>query len=162
VAEVMTRDELKAYIAEHYSDKMTLLDTGRFEPFYKIEARNLLTVCQMLRDDDELKFDYLCNMGATDTGTQFEIVYNLASIAKNHRLDFKIVMPYENAEVESVQTIWPGVNWYEREMWELFGINVRNHGNLKQFLLPDNWDQGNPMRKNWTAPDFIKLPEIMT
>lgn len=158
----MTRDEIKAYIATNFGDKMTPLESGRFEPFYKIEAADLLAICRKLRDDVQLKFDYLCNLGGTDTGIQFEIVYSLASIANSHRLDFKIIMPYENAAVDSVQKVWPGANWYEREMWELYGIDVRNHGNLKRFLLPDDWDQGHPMRKNWTAPDFIKLPEVMT
>ena len=157
----MTRDEVKAYVAGHFGDKMTLLESGKYDPFYKIEAADLLSICQRLRDDAELKIDYLCNLGATDTGTQFEVVYNLASIAKSHRIDIKFVLPYENAEIDSVQTIWPDANWFEREMWELYGINIRNHGNLKRFLLPDDWDQGNPMRKNWTAPDFIKLPDIM-
>ena len=156
----MTRDELKAYIAQNYGDKMTFLESGKFDPFYKIEAGDWLSICQRLRDDAELKFDYLCNLGATDTGTQFEVVCSLASIAKSHRIDFKFALPYENAAIDSVQTVWPGSNWYEREIWELYGINIRDHGNLKRFLLPDDWDQGNPMRKNWTAPDFIKMPDI--
>ena len=158
----MTRDELRAHIAAHYAGKMTPLESGKVEPFYTIEAGDLLSTCWALRDDSQLKFDYLCNLGGTDTGTQFEIVYSLASIALSHRIDFKIVMRYENAAVDSVQSVWPGANWYEREMWELYGIGVRDHGNLKRFLLPDDWDQGHPMRKNWTAPDFIKLPEVMT
>ena len=45
-------------------------------------------------------------------------------------------------------------------MWELFGLDVRNHGNLTRFLLPDDWDQGHPMRKDWDAPDFVRLPEF--
>ncbi len=158
----MTRDDLKAYIAANFGDKMTLLESGKFDPFYKIEANDLVTLSKSLRDDPSLKFDYLCNLGGTDTGTNFEVVYSLASIALSHRIDFKIIMPYENAAVDSVQTIWPAANWYEREMWELYGIDIRNHGNLKRFLLPDDWDQGHPLRKNWTAPDFIKLPEVLT
>lgn len=157
----MTRDEVKAYIAATFGDQMTLLETGRYDPFYRIEPGNLLALCQTLRDDDRLKFDYLCNLGGTDTGTNFEVVYSLASISGNHRIDFKFSLPYEGAEVESVQTIWPGANWFEREMWELYGIHIRNHGNLKRFLLPDDWNQGHPLRKNWTAPDFIRLPEIL-
>jgi NADH:ubiquinone oxidoreductase subunit C len=45
-------------------------------------------------------------------------------------------------------------------MWELYGITPRNHPDLRILLLPDDWNQGNPMRKNWTAPDFIKMPEL--
>jgi len=156
----MTADELKQYIASKFSGTMTPLDTGRFDPLYEISAGNLLQVARGLRDDENLKFDFLCNIGATDTREKFEIVYSVTSVEKKHRLDFKLVMEYSGAEIESVQEIWPAANWYEREMWELFGINIRNHGNLKRFLLPDDWDQGNPMRKDWDAPDFVRLPEI--
>jgi NADH/F420H2 dehydrogenase subunit C len=158
----MTKDELKAYISSHFDGKLTLLDTGRHDPMFLIKAEDLLEVCRALRDDENLRFDNLCNLGGVDTKENFEVVYNLASIYKNLRLDFKLVLPYEGAEVDSVQEIWPGANWYERELWELYGINVRNHGNLKRFLLPDDWNQGHPMRKDWSAPDFIRLPEVNT
>lgn len=156
----MTFDELKSYIAGKYSSTMTLLDTGRYEPMYEVKAGQLLEVARALRDDENLRFDFFCNMHGTDTKENFEIVYSIASISKKLRLDFKIIMPYENAEIDSVQEIWPAANWYEREMWELYGINVKNHGNLKRFLLPDDWNQGNPMRKDWDAPDFIRMPEL--
>ncbi len=156
----MTADELKQYIASKFSDTMTALDTGRFDPLYEINADKLLEVARSLRDDENLKFDFLCNIGATDTRERFEIVYSVTSLEKKIRLDFKIAMPYDGAEIESVQEIWPAANWYEREMWELFGIDIKNHGNLTQFLLPDDWDQGNPMRKDWDAPDFVRLPEL--
>lgn len=156
----MTANELKDYIAGKFSDTMTPLDTGRFDPLYEVKADKLLELARALRDDENLKFDFLCNIGGNDTRERFEIVYSITSTEKKHRLDFKIVLPYDAAEIESVQTIWPAANWYEREMWELYGINVKNHGNLKRFLLPDDWNQGNPLRKNWDAPDFVRLPEL--
>ncbi len=156
----MTKDELKAYVAEHFGDRMKPLDTGRYDPMFQVEADRLLEVAQALRDDENLKFDYLCNLAGVDTTEHFEVVYNIASVTKNLRLDFKVILPRDNAEIESVQKIWPAANWYEREMWELFGINVLNHGNLKRFLLPDDWDQGFPMRKDWDAPDFKRMPEL--
>ena len=156
----MTKDELKAYIAERYTDKMTLLDTGRYDPMFLIKGEDLRSVAQSLRDDQNLKFDFLCNMGGVDTKQGFEVVYSIASVTNRLRLDFKFKMPYENAEIVSLQDIWPALNWYEREIWELYGINVKDHGNLKRFLLPDDWNQGYPMRKDWDAPDFIRLPEF--
>jgi NADH-quinone oxidoreductase subunit C len=156
----MTRDELTSYVTSHFGNKLTLLDTGRFAPVFEIRPEDLLEVARGLRDDDNLQMDYLCNMGGVDTGEKLEVIYNLASTKKNLRIDFKFSLGYENPEVDSVQEIWPGVNWYEREMWELYGINVRNHGDLRQLLLPDHWDQGPPMRKDWDAPDFIRMPEL--
>lgn len=158
----MTKEEVKTYIVSHFDGKLTLLDTSRYDPMFQVRPEDLVEVALALRDDENLKFDYLCNLGGVDTKEQFEVVYNLASIYKNLRLDFKLVLPYEGAAVDSVQEVWPGANWFERELWELYGINVRNHGNLKRFLLPDDWDQGFPLRKNWDAPDFIRFPEFGT
>jgi NADH:ubiquinone oxidoreductase subunit C len=156
----VTREELKAYVTQHFDGRLTPLESGKYDPLFRAEPGDLLDVAQVLKSDPNLQLDYLCNLGGIDTGEHFEVVYNIASIYRNLRLDFKLVLPYDNAEVESVQEIWPAANWYEREMWELFGINVLNHDNLTRFLLPDDWDQGHPMRKNWDAPDFVRLPEV--
>lgn len=156
----MTFEELTTYLTGKFGDKIELLETGNFEPFFLIKKDNLLEILEAVKTDETLKIDFLCNIGAVDTGEKFEIVYNLASIEKNIRFDLKLVMEYEGAEVDSVQEIWPCANWHEREMWELYGINIKNHDNLKRFLLPDEWDQGHPMLKNWDAPDFKRLPEV--
>ncbi|MCK4460604.1 MAG: NADH-quinone oxidoreductase subunit C, partial [candidate division Zixibacteria bacterium] len=88
------------------------------------------------------------------------VVYSLSSITNNLRLDFKLVLPYDEAVVDSVKDIWTAADWHEREIWELYGIDINNHDNLKRFLLPDDWDQGFPMRKDWDAPDFVRMPEL--
>jgi NADH-quinone oxidoreductase subunit C len=156
----MTNDELKDYIAIKFGDRMTLLHTGRGCPLYEVKADDLLEVARALKEDEELTFDYLCNIGGVDTGERLEMIYNITSISKLHRLDFKVILSSDNPSIESVQQIWPAANWYEREAWELYGFEIKNHDNLTRFLLPDDWDQGHPMRKGWTAPDFIPLPEF--
>ncbi len=155
----MTRDELKQYVESHFGGKLTPLDTGRFDPMFEVQPGDLVEVARGLRDDGELMFDFLCNLGAVDTKERLEVVYSVASTSKNLRIDFKVILPYDKAEIESVQEIWPAADWHEREVWELYGIDVKNHDNLKQFLLPDDWDQGHPMRKDWDAPDFVRMGE---
>lgn len=155
----MTKEELAAYVKENFDGKLKPLESGRYDPLFQMEADDLLDVARALKENENLKFDYLCNICGVDTKEHFEVVYNVASVSKNLRLDFKLTLPYDNAVVESVQEIWPAANWYEREMWELYGINVRNHDNLTRFLLPDDWDQGYPLRKDWDAPDFVRMPE---
>lgn len=156
----MTREELTAYIADRFGDKMRPLDTGRSDPLFEVAPADLQSLARTLHDDEKLQFDFLCNLGGVDTGERLEVVYSIASISLNLRLDLKATLGYDHAEIQSVQDIWPAANWYEREMWELFGINVRGHGNLKRFLLPEDWDQGHPMRKDWDAPDFVRMPEL--
>ena len=156
----MTKDELRDYIVGHFEGKLTLLDTGRYDPVFEVKAADLVETARALRDDEQLHFDFFCCLSAVDTGERFEAVYSLASTKDKHRVDIKIIFPYDAAELDSVQEIWPAANWYEREMWELYGINVRNHNELTRFLLPEVWDQGYPMRKDWDAPDFIRMPEL--
>jgi NADH-quinone oxidoreductase subunit C len=156
----MDREGLTQYISANYADLLTPLETGRHDLWYEFKPEKVVDLCRRLRDDESLRFDFLCNIGAVDTGERFEIEYNLTSTSTKLRIDLKTTMPFENAAIDSVQEVWPGANWYEREMWELYGIDIRNHGNLKRFLLPDDWDQGHPMRKDWDAPDFIRMPEF--
>jgi NADH-quinone oxidoreductase subunit C len=157
----MNRDELAKYLLEKFQDKIEPLQTGKAEPFFLLKKpEDLVDFCRAVRDDTTLRMDYLCMMCGVDTGERFEVVYSLASIRNRLRFDFKFPLPYENAEIDSVQEVWAGANWFEREVWELYGINVRNHGNLTRFLLPDDWNQGHPMRKNWDAPDFKRMPEV--
>lgn len=156
----MTQQELTAYIQANFAGKLTLLDTGRAEPMFELRPEDLIAMATKLRDDPQLQFNYLCNMGGVDTGQRLEVVYQIASTTNRLRMDFKLVLGYENPEVDTLTVVWPAANWYEREMWELYGITPRNHPDLRILLLPDDWNQGNPMRKNWTAPDFIKMPEL--
>lgn len=156
----MTKEELGQYISANFEGKLTPVETGRFDPWFEVKPDDLLEVTKKLRDDDQLKLDFLCNISGVDTGEHFEVAYSLASISLKHRVDIKLQLPYEGAEVQSVQTIWAGANWHEREIWELYGINIKDHDNLTRFLLPDEWDEGYPMRKDWDADDFIRLPEV--
>lgn len=155
----MTKDELAKHIESNYGEQLNRFETGKYDLWYEIKAEALPDVCRRLRDDEALKFDFLINLTGVDTGEQFQVVYNLASTVNSIRLDLIATLDRDNPEIESVQTVWPAANWHEREVWELFGINVKNHGNLKRFLLPDEWDQGYPMRKDWDAEDFVRLPE---
>ncbi len=156
----MTNEELKSYIETNYASLLTHNEAGKYDLLFIVDAANLVSVCEKLRDDSELLFDYFCNLGGIDTTEKFEAVYNIASTKKKIRLDIKVILPHENPAVDSVQTVWPAANWYEREMWELYGIHINNHDNLTRFLLHDEWDEGYPMRKDWDAPDFIRFPDL--
>ncbi len=156
-----TRDELTAYLREKFPDKIELLDSGRVEPFFLLKNRNdLVSFCTEIKNDATLDINYLCCISGVDTGERFEVVYSVASVRYKYRFDFKLIFEYDRAEIDSVREVWPGANWFEREIWELYGIDIKNHDNLTRFLLPDDWDQGFPLRKNWDAPDFKRMPEV--
>ena len=156
----MTHDEVKAIIEKKFAGKMTPLDTGRWAPLYEVKLADLHEVCLALRDDPDLTFDYLCNCNGFDSGEHFEAQYQIASVYKHGRLDFKVMLDRQKPTLPTLIDVWPAINWYEREMWELYGFDIEGHPNLTRFLLPDDWDQGHPMRKDWDAPDFVRMPEF--
>ena len=80
--------------------------------------------------------------------SRFTVVYHFYSMAHKHRL--RLVVPVEEAaaEVDSVTSLWPGANWFEREVWDMFGINFRGHPDLKRILMYEGFE-GHPLRKDY-------------
>ena len=80
--------------------------------------------------------------------SRFAVVYHFYSMAHKHRL--RLVVPVEEADavVDSLCSLWPGANWLEREVWDMFGIAFRGHPDLKRILMYDEFE-GHPLRKDY-------------
>ncbi len=80
--------------------------------------------------------------------SRFAVVYHFYSLAHKHRL--RLVVPVEEsvAEVDSLTSLWPGANWLEREVWDMFGIRFRGHPDLKRILMYEEFT-GHPLRKDY-------------
>jgi NADH-quinone oxidoreductase subunit C len=99
---------------------------------------------------NEFGFERLSSVTAVDWWPQkprFEVVYHLHSIRNNRRLRLKLRVE-EGEEADSVTHIWTTANWYEREVFDLFGISFRNHPNLERIMMPADWE-GHPLRKDY-------------
>ena len=156
----MTKDDLIVHIKENFAGEIEVIETDQPEPYLIIKTEDLVRFSRFIHDDPKLLLNFLMNLSGVDTGEKFELVYNVCSYRWKHRIFFKFILPdREKAEFNTVREIWPAADWYEREVWELFGMNVKGHPNLKRFLLPDDWDQGNPMKKDWKGRDVIPFPE---
>ena len=79
---------------------------------------------------------------------RFEVVYHLHSVEHNQRVRLKCRLIGTEPVIDSVTSVWRGANWYEREVFDLFGIQFRNHPNLKRIMMPDDWE-GHPLRKDY-------------
>ena len=79
---------------------------------------------------------------------RFEVVVNLLSLSKNIRKTIKVQVPDENLTIPSITDIYPGANFYEREVFDMFGIVFENHPELTRILMPDDWI-GHPLRKDY-------------
>ena len=82
--------------------------------------------------------------------TRFTVIYHLFAVDDARDLRLKVAVPEEAASVASITDLWPCANWYEREVWDMFGIRFSNHPNLRRILMPPTW-KGHPLRKEHPA-----------
>jgi NADH-quinone oxidoreductase subunit C len=113
-----------------------------------VDAAQIVEVCRSLKDQG---FERLATVTAVDrhpAEPRFEVVYHLHSIARNERLRLKCRLTSAAAEIDSVVSVWRSANWYEREVFDLFGIVFRGHPDLRRIMMPEDWD-GHPLRKDY-------------
>ncbi len=79
---------------------------------------------------------------------RFQVVVNLLSVSKNFRVILNVSVPDESLKIPSICEIYPGANFFEREVFDMFGIEFENHPELTRILMPDDWT-GNPLRKDY-------------
>ena len=116
-----------------------------------VRRERIVEICTFLRDDPDLLFDFAMDLTGVDylgEEPRFEVVYHLYSLEKKHRVRVKARVPEEDPVIDSVIPVWPGMNWYEREAYDLYGIRFRNHPNLKRILLYEEF-VGHPLRKDY-------------
>jgi NADH-quinone oxidoreductase subunit C len=147
-------------------------EASRFEAFAARDgmptiyvARDaLVEASRVLRDDPDLRFVFLADITAVDylpREPRFEIVYVLACPAAGgfgtvpKRLRMKVRLPGHDPRLPTVSGVWRAANWAERELFDLFGIEVDGHPDLRRILMPEDWE-GFPLRRDY--PVQIKTP----
>lgn len=116
-----------------------------------VRRDDLLRVLETLRDQPQLKFELLSEMTATDfwpREPRFEVIYILVSIEHRLRVRLKVRVAGSDAHVPTTTGLWPGANWLEREVWDLFGIAFDGHPDPRRLLMPEDWE-GYPARKDY-------------
>ena len=119
----------------------------------RARVRDVLRVC---RDTAALGFDVLMDLTAVDysrfpgreDGPRFEVVYHLYSILHNHRVRVKVRVDEDDAVVPTAVPLWPIADWFEREVWDMFGIRFEGHPDLKRLLMYEEFI-GHPLRKDY-------------
>jgi NADH-quinone oxidoreductase subunit C len=116
-----------------------------------VPAGRIREILGWLRDDPEQDYDFLADVTAVDFGggRPLEVVYQLWSIRKRRALRVKAVLPLSALEIDSVEPLWKAANWLEREVFDLFGIQFRGHPDLRRILMPNNYAEGHPLRKDF-------------
>jgi NADH-quinone oxidoreductase subunit C len=119
-------------------------------PTIYVPGERLVETCRALRDTASLRFDFLADVIGVDflpRAPRYEVVYHLVSIPNRLRLRVKVRVP-DGGSVASVQGVWPSANWHEREVWDMFGIFIDGHPDLRRILMPEDWE-GHPLRKDY-------------
>jgi NADH-quinone oxidoreductase subunit C len=139
------------------------------QPVIVVPRESLHAVALALRDTPSLNFHFLAELTAVDfwpREPRFEVVYHLACVGvpdvprpgmggPARRLRLKTRVPGADPLVATLSTLWPNANWYEREVYDLFGIVFEGHPDLRRLLMPEDWE-GHPARKDY--PVQVKVP----
>lgn len=116
-----------------------------------VDAKRSFEILKWLKEDTAQAFDLCKDITAVDYGGSrpLELFYELWSIPHKRQLRVKVLLPLDDLEADSVYAIWHTADWLEREVFDMFGINFRNHPDMRRILMPDNYAEGHPLRKDF-------------
>lgn len=120
-----------------------------------VERTGIRDACRALMGA-ETKFDALADLTCVDwypSDPRFEVVYHLFSTSTKKRVRLKVKLPGSDASVDSLVPLWAGASFFEREVFDLFGIRFDGHPNLKRIMMPEGWD-GHPLRKDYPVEGY--------
>ncbi len=143
-------------IKSKYSAWVTeaLGDIGGGHPTLLAKKESIRSLAEALKKDVDFQFNMLMDLFAVDylhweeKANRFEVVYNLYSLTKTHRLFVKVPLAENEAELDSVVSVWAAADWLEREVWDMMGIVFKGHPNLKRILMYEGF-KGHPLRKDY-------------
>lgn len=157
------QEKLSAALSAKFGSTITTLESHAWEfgLTVGVSPEAALEFFKTLKEDPKFAFNLLIDVTAVDwldrTEPRFQLVYQLLSLSHLTRLCVKIGVGEDSPEVDSVRGLWPAANFLEREVWDMYGIRFRGHGDLRRVLLYDEF-VGHPLRKDY--PLRGKQPRI--
>ena len=121
-----------------------------------VDGAAIREACALLKDDPVCPFNFLSDITCVDwypAEPRFEVVYHLLSIPKKERVRLKVRLNSSSPAVESLTSVWPGANYFEREVFDLFGVRFTGHPYLRRILMPEDWE-GHPLRKDYPVEGY--------
>ena len=134
----------------------------RGETTIVVPRKILRAVAEHCRDHAELQFNLLTDATCVDRfphEPRFELSYHLVSIPRRDKIRLKVRLSGSDTVVDSLVPVWPGANWLEREIFDLFGIRFEGHPDLRRILLPEDWE-GYPLRKDYPVEGYRDVPMV--
>jgi NADH-quinone oxidoreductase subunit C len=157
----MMDDKLEAIgqaIASDLADQVVARSVAHGELTVTAKAGDIVRVVKFLRDDPRCEFRSIIDITAVDWPSRenrFDVVYHFLSPTKNARVRIKIEVD-EATPVSSIISVFPGANWYEREIYDLYGVLFTGHPDMRR-LLTDYGFEGHPLRKDFPLTGFVEV-----
>jgi len=146
----MQPSEIFARLEKQFSGNIRDFNGDAPEPYLLVEPNAIIEVCRFLRDEADLNFEVLSDQTAVDWPKEekIQLVYHLYSYTGRHQIVLKVDLPRDNPKIATIEDIWKVANWFEREIFDLFGVIFDGHSDLRRILLPEDW-VGYPLRKDY-------------
>ncbi len=147
----MSEEHLKATL-KALKERFGLQDSElmKYPPTLVAKPEQIVAISQALHD--EFEFNLLCDLTAVDYWPEeeprFNIVYGYYSLPQNSRLAIRVPLNGDHPSIQTVEGVYKGANWHEREVWDMFGIKFEGHSDLRRVLMPYDWE-GHPLRKDY-------------
>ena len=151
-------NDLGEYIADQSGDAVTSWSITLGELALGTTRDNLSALMKLVRDDSNCLFKILIDITAVDfpeRGERFEIVYNLLSLSHNQRIRVTVSTD-ENTPVPSMVPLFSAAGWFEREVWDMFGVFFTDHPDLRR-MLTDYGFEGHPLRKDFPLTGYVEV-----
>src|SRR5437867_10195446 len=139
-------------LADRLRDRFPDVVVARDEATVVVDAGDLHRGLRYLGEEPDLDFGFLSDLSATDwpdREPRFWVAYQLLSMRYGHRLRVKVGLPSDRPVMPSVVSLLPTANWFERELYDFFGIEFDGHPDLSRIIMPDDWE-GFPLRKDYS------------
>jgi NADH-quinone oxidoreductase subunit C len=174
-----TPEEVYNILKNEFGEEVILSydDSLPVDPIISVDPLKINVVGKFLRDNEELLFDSLMLLSGVDDfnakkvkdedgnvkeeGRTLSVYYHLHSMKLDHKVVIKVSTPIEEPKIESVEHVWRTADWHEREAYDMYGIIFLNHHDLRRILMPDDWGDRWPLRKDYEDPEYyngMKVP----
>ena len=150
----MHAKDIYAALERQFPGQVGDFKADALEPYLTVEGSSIVEVCRFLRDNAGLDFQVLSDLTALDWPKEekIQVVYHLFSYAHNHQVVLKVDLPRDNPKIVTVEGVWKVANWFEREVYDLFGVIFEGHSDLRRIMLPEDWI-GYPLRKDYVEQE---------
>lgn len=149
----MDGEQVYKILSEKFGNNIKQFQANTLPQSIIVETKAVVEVCGFLKQEKGLEFTSMISLSGVDLKDQGKlmVVYHLGSMQHKHKIALKVELDRNNPHLPTVEKVWKGANWYEREAYDLYGIIFDNHPDLRRILLPDDWE-GYPMRRDYVYP----------